>query len=119
MMSESHAEHYQKHKDDEGEWGEPVRSPASTRRRLASMISVRFHPDEARCVRAAAGLAGESVSNFIRTAALRRCLRTAPKSTVSGIVSWADPPATSGVPTPSDEAGWTPDASQLMLSTTG
>jgi hypothetical protein len=119
MMSERDADYYQKHKDDEGEWGKPVRSPASTRRRLASMISVRFRPDEARCVRDAAASAGESVSNFIRTAALRRCLRSVPKATVSGIVPWADPPATSGIPTAFDEAGWTPDASQLMLPTTG
>jgi hypothetical protein len=121
MMSESHAEHYQKHKDDEGEWGEPTRSPASTRRRLASMISVRFHPDEARCVRVAAAEADESVSNFIRTAALRRCRRSVSTATVSGtpsVVAWADLPVTSGGPTPPDEADWQPDASLRTLSTT-
>ena len=68
----SDAEYYQQHKDDEGEWGEPVRTPASARRRLASMISVRFSPEEARWVRKAAADASESVSNYIRTATLRR-----------------------------------------------
>lgn len=44
----------------------------SASRRLATMISVRFSPEEARMVRAAAAEAGESVSNFIRAAALRQ-----------------------------------------------
>ena len=120
-MSEVDAEYYQTHKDDEGEWGEPVSPPTPERRRLASMISVRFRPEEAIRVRAAAAEADESVSNFIRTAALRRCLRGVPTPTVSGsrsILPWADPPVTTGSPTPPDEAHWEPDASLLTLSTT-
>lgn len=70
-MSESDAEYYASHRDDEDEWGEPVRrKPAS--RRLASMISVRFTPDEAEMIRAAAANLGESVSNFVRDAAIRK-----------------------------------------------
>jgi hypothetical protein len=115
-MSETDAAHYQEHKDDEGEWGEPVRSPASARRRLASMISVRFSPDEARWVRAAAADADESVSNFIRTAALRRCLRTVPTPTVSGTpgVTWNDVPVTSGSVTPADDADYQPRSAYLL-----
>jgi hypothetical protein len=71
----SDAEYYQEHKDDESEWGETVRAPKGARRRLAAMISIRFSPSEVRLVRAAAAALGESVSTFIRQAALMRARR--------------------------------------------
>jgi uncharacterized protein (DUF1778 family) len=67
------AQYYQAHKDDPDEWGEPEPSPAPRKRRLASMISVRFSPDEARMVRLAAETVDESVSQFVRKATLQRC----------------------------------------------
>jgi hypothetical protein len=70
-MTQRDAEHYQAHKDDPEEWGEPQRSPKSQRRRLAAMISVRFSPEEEQAVRRAAQQMGRSVSNFIRQAALK------------------------------------------------
>jgi Family of unknown function (DUF6290) len=71
---EARAQYYQAHKDDEDEWGEPEQPPKSSKpkRRLASMISVRFSPEETKIVRRAAEAAGESVSQFVRKAALRR-----------------------------------------------
>lgn len=66
------ADYYQAHKDDEAEWGAPVKAPASGSRRLASMISARFAPDEAESIRHAAAAEGDSVSQFIRRAALAR-----------------------------------------------
>ena len=67
------AKYYQAHKDDPDEWGKPERSPASAKRRLASMISVRFSPDEATTIRRAAEAVDESVSQFVRKATLQRC----------------------------------------------
>jgi hypothetical protein len=66
------AGYYQSHRDDEDEWGEPVKAPVSQSRRLASMISARFAPDEAEAIRDAASAEGISVSQFIRLAALAR-----------------------------------------------
>jgi hypothetical protein len=70
---ETRAQYYQAHRDDPEDWGEPERPPASPKRRLASMISVRFSPDEADMVRRAAEAADESLSQFVRKAALQRC----------------------------------------------
>jgi hypothetical protein len=67
------AEYYQQHRDDEDEWGDAV-APRE-KRRLASMISVRFTPAEADQVRDAARTAGGSVSDFIRRAALSAATR--------------------------------------------
>jgi hypothetical protein len=58
--------------EDEDSWGEPERAPSAPKRRLASMISARFSPDEAAMIRQAAANAGESLSHFVRTAALER-----------------------------------------------
>ena len=66
------AAHYQAHKDDEAEWGEPVVEEQGHSRRLASMISIRLTPDEADRVREAAAARGESLSQFVRESALRR-----------------------------------------------
>lgn len=119
-MSKSQAEYYQQHKDDDVEWGDPVPTPGIKRRRLASMISVRFSPDEARLVRAAAVGADESVSTFIRTATMRRLLRVVPTQTMSGppSLTWNDLPVTRGGPTPADHADWKPGESLLERSST-
>lgn len=72
QMKERDADFYQSHKDDSQEWGDPQpRRPE--RRRLASMISVRFSPEEAKLVRREAKARKTSVSNFIRVAALKDC----------------------------------------------
>jgi hypothetical protein len=68
------AEYYQAHKDDPGEWGEPEPTNAK-KRRLASMISARFAPDEEELVRQAAAERGESVSKFVRESALSEARR--------------------------------------------
>jgi hypothetical protein len=83
MMHGSDAEFYQNHRDDPEEWGEAVR-PKAPSRRLASMISVRFSPDEAREVRAAAAAAEESVSTFVRNAALSRARQSSTVATTTG-----------------------------------
>lgn len=41
------------------------------RRRLGAMVSVRFSPEELEIVRAAADKSGQSVSGYLRNAALR------------------------------------------------
>jgi hypothetical protein len=69
-MTQRDADHYQAHKDDPAEWGQPVPAPRPHRRRLAAMISVRFTPDEERAVRRVAAGQGLSVSGFLRQAAL-------------------------------------------------
>jgi hypothetical protein len=96
---EAQAQYYQAHKDDVDGWGEPERPPSSSKRRLATMISVRFSPDEARIVRQAAESANESLSQFVRKAALQRCQRhqygplsisgTAQEVSRSLFISWA------------------------------
>lgn len=60
------------------------------KRRMASMMSVRLAPEEEELVRAAAAEKGESISTFIREAALGRCgvgasahISFAPTTTVS------------------------------------
>ncbi len=69
----SDSEYYQAHKDDEAEWGEEVEPRKAERRKLAALVSVRFSPEEAEVVRGEAELRKTSLSNFIRTAALREC----------------------------------------------
>jgi hypothetical protein len=84
-MGDQNADHYQMHKDDPEEWNEPQPAPRSTRsssRRLAAMISVRFTPEEEEVVRLAASDAGQSVSNFVRQAALRAAGSPGPNAVV-------------------------------------
>ena len=52
------------------------RARRSERRRLASLVSVRFSPTEEALVRAAAAARGRSVSGFVREAALREASPT-------------------------------------------
>ena len=73
-MSERDASYYQEHKDDAEEWEEaPPPSHAATRprRRLDAIVSVRFSPAEQDLLRAAASRRGETLSTFVRSAALR------------------------------------------------
>lgn len=71
-MTDRDAQHYQAKKDDLDEWGEPQRRKPE-RRRLASMISVRFSPEEQDLVRREAKKRGTSVSNFVRSTTLQAC----------------------------------------------
>jgi uncharacterized protein (DUF1778 family) len=71
-MSQRDADYYQTHKDEPEEWGEAQPARRSKSRRLAAMISVRFTPDEEQTIRDAALNANESVSHFIRRAALEQ-----------------------------------------------
>ena len=66
------ATYYQQHKDDEAEWGPPAPAPARRResRRLASMVSVRFSPEEVDRLRGRADDAGLSLSGYVRHVAL-------------------------------------------------
>jgi len=123
---ETRAQYYQAHKDDEDEWGEPEQPPASQKRRLASMISVRFSPDEVKMIRWAAKTVDESVSQFVRKAALQRCLRQRHLATsISGTMqeayrlqiatNWTT--LTDGGPEASEGSHWTP-STVLVGSTT-
>jgi hypothetical protein len=65
------ASHYQARKGNEDDWAaEPSPRPRSERRRLASMVSVRFSPEEAALVRRQAEAAGLSLSGYVRERAL-------------------------------------------------
>ncbi len=70
-MGKRDADYYQAHKDEPEEWGEVEPAPKSRSRRLAAMISVRFTPEEEEIVREAALSTNESLSHFIRQAALK------------------------------------------------
>jgi hypothetical protein len=125
------AQYYQAHKDDEDEWGEPERPPpAAPKRRLASMISVRFSPDEADIVRRAAEDADESLSHFVRKATLQRCLRHYYGSSISFTGAWQEvfrsryiqsqlsslTTVTDGGPEAGQGSRWTPN--QVLVSST-
>jgi hypothetical protein len=78
-MSESDASYYQQHKDDEQEWEEhPAPAARRPKRRLDAMVSVRFSPSEQDVLREAAARRGETVSTFVRTAALRAAHQAVP-----------------------------------------
>jgi hypothetical protein len=79
-MGQRDADYYQAHKDEPEEWGEAEPAPKSKSRRLAAMISVRFTPEEEEIVREAALTAGESLSHFIRQAALREARSRGPRT---------------------------------------
>jgi hypothetical protein len=72
-MGQTDANYYQTHKDDPGEWGEPKPRAKPKTRRLAAMVSVRFTPEEEELLRAAATKRNESLSGFVRRAALVAC----------------------------------------------
>jgi hypothetical protein len=87
-MPDQDAEYYQAHKDDPEEWAEPRTARKPAKRRLAAMISVRFTPEEEDLVRQAAAERGESVSHFVRAAALMHA-RPAMPSTVKPVAGSA------------------------------
>jgi hypothetical protein len=103
MDNDKDAGYYQGHKDDEDEW-EDVPEPGrrSESRRLRAMVSVRFSPEEADSVRAAADAAGLSLSAFIRVAALslsgtRQSVAAAWESTTTGLSQSVSQMTTSAV----------------------
>jgi hypothetical protein len=99
-MSQQDAEYYQAHKDDPQEWGEPQPAPKSRRRRLVAMISVRFTPEEEQAVRQAAQKTGNSVSNFIRQAALKAAGHRGRGAAASSVLSlWWEAPRTTSLGT--------------------
>jgi hypothetical protein len=81
LVPDDDAEYYQAHKDDPEEWAEPRVGRKPAKRRLAAMISVRFTPEEEDLVRQAATERGESVSHFVRTAALSQARAVKPSMT--------------------------------------
>jgi len=83
-MDGSDAEYYQAHKEDDEEWGSPERTPSRARRRLAAMVSVRFSPEEVALVRQAATERHQSLSSFVRQAALERCRVEPPTAHITG-----------------------------------
>lgn len=83
----SDAEYYDSDKDDEDEWGDPLPQRRTERRRLAAMVSVRFSPAEGELVRQVAAARGESVSSFIRSAALRECRALTAEATLPPLLS--------------------------------
>lgn len=84
-MSDRDAAYYQKHKDDPGEWEEaPPPAPRRPARRLDAIVSVRFSPAEQDLLRGAATQRGETLSMFIRVAALRATLHPDPFLSVTG-----------------------------------
>ncbi len=100
-MSESDAAYYQAHKDDPDEWeDQPAPRQHSRSRRLAAMVSVRFSPVELDRLRQAAERRGESLSGFVRGAALRATHHPMTTASVTGTrtaVNWLQGPA--GQPT--------------------
>ncbi|MBI2238506.1 MAG: DUF1778 domain-containing protein [Actinobacteria bacterium] len=70
-MKESDAEYYQAHKDDAEEWGKPSTAKRRGSRRLETVVSVRFAPEEEEAIRRAAERRGEFLSAFVRRSALR------------------------------------------------
>lgn len=116
-MSDKDAPYYHAHKDDPGEWEEvPAPLRRKPKRRLDAIISVRFSPTEQDLLRHAAERRGESLSTFIRRAALRASDQPVPRATtgfalpqvsvlsrsinLTGVVG----PTVQGLPRPSDAA---------------
>ncbi len=73
MNDDAASAYYQANKDRDDDWDEtPSPGGRSEKRRLQSMVSVRFSPDEIDRVREAAAATGMSLSGFLRDAALAR-----------------------------------------------
>jgi len=64
---------YENSGSDAGDWAAPTRPTTGRRPRLATMVSVRFSPEEIDRVRADAEADGMTVSAYLRAAALARC----------------------------------------------
>jgi mobilization protein NikA len=92
------------------EWGPPTRPAGNRRQRLATVVSVRFTPDEIAQVRSKAQAEKVSVSELIRSAVLRDCRSDDAPSGRKVFVSYRRgsellPPAPSTVVTYSRAAG--------------
>lgn len=102
-MAQRDADYYQAHKDDPQEWGEAQPAPKrskSRHRRLVAMISVRFTPEEEQAIRRAAQKTGNSVSNFIRQAALKAAGHRGRGAAASSVLSlWWEAPRTTSLGT--------------------
>jgi mobilization protein NikA len=75
--------HVREHQDAGAERGQPEPARRSERRRLAALVSVRFSPEEEALVRDVARQRGQSLSGFVRQAALREA---APRTSVPPLV---------------------------------
>ena len=84
MSNREEAKYFDSHKEDDGDWLEPVRRAPSASRKLAAMISVRFSPEEAEAVRVAANEQGVSISQFVRASALAKA-----SPAVSAFLPWS------------------------------
>lgn len=73
---------YEESGSDAGDWAAPTRPATGRRPRLATMVSVRFSPEEIDRVRAAAEADGMTVSAYLRAAALARCTPVAEQRSV-------------------------------------
>ena len=86
MSDTEMAAYYEQHKDDQDDWEEtPPPSPRRSARRLDAIVSVRFTPTEQDLLREAATQRGETLSTFIRGAALRATFRSGMVGSVTGI----------------------------------
>jgi hypothetical protein len=70
-VGKSDAAYYQSHKDNPEDWGpsEPARKPTQ---RLDGVISIRLSADEEAALRREAAKRNQTLSSFIRTAALEQ-----------------------------------------------
>src|SRR5689334_17567204 len=68
---DSDATYYQSHKDDLDEWGSSVPAPKRGQR-LDVVVSVRLSADEEAMLRRESARRNQTLSNFIRTAALEQ-----------------------------------------------
>src|SRR6476469_7235149 len=84
---EEEATHFEAHRNDPGEWGDPVEAPVvAPRNGLAISITVRFSPQEADAIRRTADMEGKNYSEVVRTA-VRRYTRPDTVSLSSGNIS--------------------------------
>jgi hypothetical protein len=80
-MDRSDETYYQAHKDDPDEWGEDKPSDDSgTVPRLASTVSVRLTVEQEGQIRDAARRRGQTLSAYLRDAALQRSREVAERS---------------------------------------
>ena len=71
-MWEEEAKYHEAHRNDPGEWGDPVEAPVvAPRNGLAISITVRFSPREAEAIRHTADIEGKNYSEVVRTAVHR------------------------------------------------
>lgn len=71
-VDRSDAAYYQAHKDDVDEWG-PAEPGGKAAQRLDAVVSVRFSADEEAMLRRESSKRKQTLSSFIRNAALGEC----------------------------------------------